>query len=187
MPDQTTEERCREILEMASLGSLGRKYLPDLIYGANDGVVTTLAVISGVVGASLSSTVILILGFANLLADGFSMGASNVLARRSGTDDSPLPAFRNTARHGLATFAGFVVAGFIPLLAYLVPFRAGDRFGVSVALALLTLFAVGAGRALFTPRGAFRAGLEMLLVGSVAAGLAYLIGAAASLVIAASD
>lgn len=61
------------------------KYLPDLIFGANDGIITTLAVVSGVVGASLSSTVILILGFANLLADGFSMGVSNVLSRRSDT------------------------------------------------------------------------------------------------------
>ena len=172
---------------MASLGALGRKYLSDLIYGANDGVVTTLAVISGVVGASLSSTVILVLGFANLLADGFSMGASNVLARRSGTDDSRLPAFWITARHGLATFAGFVVAGFIPLLAYVVPFRAGDRFGLSIGLALLTLFCVGAGRALFTPRSALRAGLEMLMIGSVAAGLAYLIGAAASVFVAVTD
>ena len=67
------------------------KYLPDLVFGANDGIVTTLAVVSGVVGASLSSTVILILGFANLLADGFSMGASNVLSRRSDTGPGLLP------------------------------------------------------------------------------------------------
>jgi VIT1/CCC1 family predicted Fe2+/Mn2+ transporter len=52
------------------------KYLRDLIFCANDGVITTLAVVSGVVGASLSPAVVLILGFANLLAEGFSMGAS---------------------------------------------------------------------------------------------------------------
>jgi VIT1/CCC1 family predicted Fe2+/Mn2+ transporter len=177
----------KEMLEMASLGALGRKYLPDLIYGANDGVVTTLAVISGVVGASLSTTVILILGFANLLADGFSMGASNVLARRSETDGAPLPALRMTARHGLATFAGFVIAGFLPLTAYLIPFGDSDPFPVSIGLALLTLFGVGASRALFTRRGAFLAGLEMLLIGSVAAAIAYLIGAAASMFLAAID
>ena len=58
-------------------------YLPDLVYGANDGIITTFAVVTGVVGAELSERIILILGFANLLADGFSMGASNYLARRS--------------------------------------------------------------------------------------------------------
>jgi len=57
--------------------------LPDLVYGANDGIITTFAVVSGVVGADLSRTIILILGFANLFADGISMGASNYLARRS--------------------------------------------------------------------------------------------------------
>ena len=50
----------------ATLG-LYRRYLADLVFGANDGIITTLAVISGVVGVSLSTRVILILGFANLL------------------------------------------------------------------------------------------------------------------------
>ena len=59
------------------------KYLPDFVLGANDGVITTFAVISGVVGASLSSKVVVIMGFANLIADGFSMAASNILSRRS--------------------------------------------------------------------------------------------------------
>ncbi len=48
-------------------------WLPDFVYGGIDGAVTTFAVVAGVVGAELSATVILILGFANLLADGFSM------------------------------------------------------------------------------------------------------------------
>lgn len=163
---------------MTRATALIRRYLPDLIYGANDGIVTTLAVISGVVGASLSTRVILILGFANLLADGFSMGASNVLARRSEAEMVPL---LRSAKHGVATFTGFVLAGFVPLIAYLIPWSSGDRFQLAIGMALLTLFLVGASRAAFTKRGAFRAGLEMLLIGAVAAGLAYLIGAAAAL------
>ena len=63
-----------------ALGRLAGHYLPDLVYGANDGIITTFAVVSGVVGASLSERVIVILGLANLIADGFSMGASNYLA-----------------------------------------------------------------------------------------------------------
>jgi hypothetical protein len=57
--------------------------LPDIIYGANDGIITTFAIVSGVVGGNLPSRVVLILGFANLLADGVSMGASNFLSKRS--------------------------------------------------------------------------------------------------------
>ena len=64
-----------------------QNYLRDLIYGGIDGSVTTFAIVTGVVGARLSPAVILILGFANLVADGFSMAASNFLGTRSEHDD----------------------------------------------------------------------------------------------------
>ena len=66
---------------------LGRRpspsYLHDFIYGAVDGAVTTFAVVAGVAGASLDDTVVIILGGANLVADGFSMAASNFLGSRA--------------------------------------------------------------------------------------------------------
>jgi len=55
----------------------------DFVYGAIDGVITTFAVVSGVEGAALAPTIILILGFANLFADGFSMSVSNYLSNKS--------------------------------------------------------------------------------------------------------
>jgi vacuolar iron transporter family protein len=66
---------------------LGRRpspsYLHDFIYGAVDGAVTTFAVVAGVAGASLDETVVIILGGANLVADGFSMAVSNFLGSRA--------------------------------------------------------------------------------------------------------
>ena len=53
--------------------------IQDFVYGATDGAVTTFAVVAGVVGAALSPSIILILRFANLLADGFSMAIGNYL------------------------------------------------------------------------------------------------------------
>lgn len=58
-------------------------YLRDFVLGAVDGTVTTFAVVSGVAGAELSASVAIILGFANLLADGFSMAAGNFLSVRA--------------------------------------------------------------------------------------------------------
>lgn len=52
-------------------------YLRDWVYGGIDGTVTTFAIIAGAVGADLSNRFLLILGMANLLADGFSMAAAN--------------------------------------------------------------------------------------------------------------
>jgi VIT1/CCC1 family predicted Fe2+/Mn2+ transporter len=54
-----------------------------MVYGAVDGIVTTFAVVSGVAGASLSERIVIILGMANLLADGFSMAVSNFLGTRA--------------------------------------------------------------------------------------------------------
>lgn len=58
-------------------------YLRDFVYGAIDGCVTTFAIVAGVVGAELSSAVVIILGFANVLADGFSMAVSNYLGTKA--------------------------------------------------------------------------------------------------------
>lgn len=62
-------------------------YLRDFVYGGIDGAVTTFAVVAGTIGASLSTRVVLILGAANLIADGFSMAASNFLGTRTERDD----------------------------------------------------------------------------------------------------
>jgi vacuolar iron transporter family protein len=159
---------------------LARHYLPDLVYGANDGIITTFAVVSGVAGADLSETVIIILGFANLVADGFSMGASNFLSRRSYADESDRADRTEALKHGLATLVGFLVAGIVPLLVYLVPIDDGARFPAAALLTLVTLFAVGAARTLVTKVGLFRSGTEMLLVGAFAAAVAYGVGALAA-------
>ncbi|MCV0372855.1 MAG: VIT1/CCC1 transporter family protein [Nitrosarchaeum sp.] len=58
-------------------------HFDDFIYGSIDGAVTTFAIVAGVIGASLPSGIILILGFANLFADGFSMAAANYQASKA--------------------------------------------------------------------------------------------------------
>ncbi len=62
-------------------------YLRDWVFGGIDGAVTTFAIVAGVAGASLSTTVILILGIANLLADGFSMAAGAYSGIKAEKDD----------------------------------------------------------------------------------------------------
>ncbi|WP_109466381.1 VIT1/CCC1 transporter family protein [Albibacillus kandeliae] len=65
----------------------GRGILRDLVYGAIDGSVTTFAIVAGVAGAGLSPFVIVALGFANVLADGFSMAASNYSGTKADQDN----------------------------------------------------------------------------------------------------
>ena len=62
-------------------------YLRDWIYGGIDGAITTFAIVSGVVGANLSIGVILVLGAANVVADGFSMAASNYTGTKAENEE----------------------------------------------------------------------------------------------------
>lgn len=222
-------------------GGAGSQYLGDMVYGGLDGIVTTFAVVSGVAGAELGTSIILIMGLANLFADGFSMATGAFLSAKSeqevydreyqreawevdhfpegeraelvalyrarGYPDADaealadiqtrdktrwvqammvdelglLPDDKKPIQSALATFLAFVVAGSVPLLVYLlglvVPVAAGVSFPVSLILSGLALFGLGAAKVLVTKLNPLRSGLEMLLVGGLAAGVAYLVGA----------
>lgn len=64
-----------------------QEYLAEFVYGGIDGSVTTFAVVAGSVGAGLDSTVIIILGFANLFADGFAMSIGAYLSSKTDVDN----------------------------------------------------------------------------------------------------
>jgi VIT1/CCC1 family predicted Fe2+/Mn2+ transporter len=160
---------------------IARHYVRELVYGAIDGIITTFAVVAGVSGGGLSLQVVLIIGAANLLADGLSMAVGNFLsirAHESVLEAQNLPEEEAYPfRHGLATFMAFVVAGTMPLLPYMLPTTPFDRFASSIALTLLSLFTAGALRALIANIRWWRAGLEMLGLGAFVAAVAYGSGA----------
>jgi VIT1/CCC1 family predicted Fe2+/Mn2+ transporter len=62
-------------------------YLPEFVYWWIDGLVTTFAVVAWATWANLDLSVVLILGFANLFADGFSMSIGAYLANKSEHDN----------------------------------------------------------------------------------------------------
>ena len=208
-----------------------QSHLGDAVLGGIDGCVTTFAVVAGAVGGGLQDVVILVLGFANLFADGFSMAASNYLSVKSRreevekagreerahiaqvphgerdeirhifakkgfegdllnqvvdvitrdeevwvhtmlTEEHGLQVIgRHPLRAGLATFAAFLVVGLMPLVPFLIPVAARTKFIASIAIT-----AVGILKGLVLRRPAIRAGLETLLIGGLAAALAYFTG-----------
>lgn len=163
-------------------------YVGDFVYGANDGVVTTFAVVAGAMGALLPQGVIIILGLANLLADGFSMGASNYLALRSEKElrdvrganaaiDNIDGNTNHLVQHGLITFVAFIIAGSIPLIPYL--FSMGNpqiSFILSSVFTAVTFWFVGAARTLLTGGNPWKAGTEVLVIGGLASLAAFVIG-----------
>ncbi len=159
------------------------RYIGDIVYGANDGIITTFAVVAGVAGAELSPKIVVILGVANLLADGFSMAASNYLARKSESDykqtleeeNKILEKKETPIKNASATFVAFVLAGTIPLLPYVLG-MAYNNFYLAILATSIALFVVGSLRTLVTGVGWLKAGLEMLIIGSLAAAVSYAIG-----------
>src|SRR5688572_6915226 len=172
----------RRSLHVEPTGPLqvARHYVRELIYGANDGIITTFAVVAGVAGGGLSLRVVLIIGAANLVADGLSMAVGNYLAIRSHEsvlEAQDLPEEETfPTRHAMATFLAFVCAGAVPLLPYMLPIVGVDRFIASIALTLGAMFVIGALRAVIANVRWWKAGIEMLGLGAAVALLAYASG-----------
>ncbi|MBM3232636.1 hypothetical protein FJZ18_00520 [Candidatus Pacearchaeota archaeon] len=157
-----------------------RKYLPEFVYGGTDGSITTFAVVTGAIGASLSSSIILILGFANLLADGFSMAVSNYLSTKSQKDISPSKKGKLPIKTAMATFASFVAIGFIPLLSFVlaafIPQLIPLQFTLSFILTAIALIIIGSAKGIISKKSPIKSSVETLLIGGVAALLAFAAG-----------
>lgn len=154
-------------------------YLRDAIFSASDGLVTTFAVVAGAYGASLPTTVVIIMGFANLFADGFSMASATYLGVKSEIEfEKNLGAKElgdgSAMRQGIITFFSFVIAGFLPITPYV--FGIPNKFLSSLLIVFVSMFFVGTLRARFTKRHYIESGLETLVVGGFAASVAFGVG-----------
>ncbi|MBI2042881.1 VIT1/CCC1 transporter family protein [Candidatus Pacearchaeota archaeon] len=160
--------------------NIEKKYLPEFVYGGIDGAVTTFAVVSGVMGASLSSSIVLILGFANLFADGFSMAISDYLSVKSENELSKKK--RNAKKIALATFLSFIFIGVIPLISFILAsmtkyeYLLEKQFINSIILTAFALLFVGWFKGEITGKHKLFSSLETLIVGGIAALLAFAVG-----------
>lgn len=215
-------------------------YVGDFVYGAIDGSVTTFAVVSGVAGAALSSNIVIILGVANLLADGFSMAIGNYLSAKTQqefidrerkreeweVDHYPkgeIAEIRSIMKHkgfrgkqlddavktitsdkkvwvdmmmteelglqedhhspaakGTVTFISFIAIGSIPLISYFLGMFFESiqaiEYQLSVMLTAVAFFIIGSAKTYVTKKHWLKSGFETLLVGTVAAFVAYGVG-----------
>jgi len=154
-------------------------FLRDFVFAADDGIITTFAVVAGALGAGLAPSIVLTLGFANLLADGFSMATGIYLGVKSEAEyekskNDPHWQSDSPFKQGLITFVSFDIAGVLPLLPFLFGMRA--NFAASAAVVGISLFSLGVFKGIYGQKSLFKSGLETFLIGGVAATLAYAVG-----------
>ncbi len=216
-------------------------HFDDFIYGSIDGAVTTFAIVAGIMGASLPSGIILILGFANLFADGFSMAAANYQASKArnefvamkrkqeeweidnleeqereeirdiykekGFKDKLLEDVvriitsrrkvwvdtmmkeelglieneKNPIHSSVSTFVGFNIVGLIPLIPFMIFMIIGieqnsEAFVYSIVFVLAAFFLVGMIKGKIVKKSMLHSGINTLIIGGIAAIVAYLVG-----------
>jgi VIT1/CCC1 family predicted Fe2+/Mn2+ transporter len=189
MPRDGKPQRVSTHVDPTGLLATTQHYLKDMVYGANDGLITTFAVVAGVEGGALTRRAVLVVGLANLLADGLSMGAGNYLSIRAQegvrrSQELPEEEAR-PARHGTATFMAFVAVGALPLVPYVLPaWPASTRLASATFLTFAALFGVGALRSAVTEDSPVAGGLEMLGLGVAVAAVAYYAGSVAAWLLA---
>ncbi len=154
-------------------------FLRDFTLGASDGLVTTYAIIAGVIGASLPSKYIIVLGFAKLLADAVSMSAGIYLGAKSEIDYIRLKEKSrrkeiSPLKQGIIEFFSFTLVGFLPLLPFIL--NLPSKFMLSTIIVGTVLFIIGGLRAAYVGKKVFQGGIEMFLVGGAAAFIAYIVG-----------
>ncbi len=155
------------------------------VFGASDGIITTFAVVASVAGAKLPASIVIIMGIANMVADGLSMGLGDYLGERS----EQLVRAQNSGKNppriawetSVVTFVAFIIAGFFPLLPYLAQYVGlfvadESQFMYSIIATAFSMFLIGSLRSIVIARPWWKNGLEMLFVGSLAASVAYFFG-----------
>ncbi|MEO9309956.1 MAG: VIT1/CCC1 transporter family protein [Nitrososphaera sp.] len=217
-------------------------YFEDFVYGSFDGSVTTFAVVAGAIGASLSPIVVVILGFANLFSDGFSMAVGSYQATKARIEfvekerkreeweidnmaESEKQEIRDiyakkgftselldeivkviTARKkvwvdtmmkeelglveddkkpihaAISTISGFTAIGLIPILPFVIMYAFGlgnhsqHSFTYSIVFTSIAFFLIGIIKGRVVKKPLLRSGLMTLLIGAIAASVAYLVG-----------
>jgi VIT1/CCC1 family predicted Fe2+/Mn2+ transporter len=146
-----------------------RDYLPSIVYGGSDGTVTTFAVMAGAMGAGIDARVVIILGFANLFSDGFSMASADYLSEDSRIGESKKIALRNA----YITFFSFIVIGFVPLVPLL--FLKNNAFIYSCIFTLITFASIGYMRGKVLRRDPLRLATQSVAIGTACALISYFV------------
>ncbi len=152
-------------------------YIRNLIFGVEDGLVSTVGLLSGIAVAGVARSEILLTGTILIFVEAFSMAVGSFLSEQSaeeytlGRSVSPRYAFMD----GVIMFFSYFLAGFVSLAPY-VFFEEGNAFWASIIFSLVALFFLGLISAKMFHARLLRSGLRMCIIGGIAIGVGVFVG-----------
>jgi VIT1/CCC1 family predicted Fe2+/Mn2+ transporter len=141
---------------------MNKEIMSDVIYGSTDGVITTVAILGSVIGAEISKKYGLIIGIANLISDGFSMGVS----RLNSSERKDMKAYIGS----LVTFVSFVTIGIIPLTGILI----SNNMKSIIIMSVISFIIIGLIKGIYERR-IMRSVIESVILGGSGASVSYVI------------
>ncbi|MBT8212924.1 MAG: VIT1/CCC1 transporter family protein [Acidimicrobiia bacterium] len=168
-------------------GQFRPESIREVVFGVEDGVVQNMTLIAGMVGASLSATVIVLAGSINAIAGVLSMSVGTYLSSQAERDaliaggaDRNGNGLRSPVRDALIMAAAYALGAVVPLIPFMLTFL--DKvpaFGAAAVVALAMLYWLGVVKAVVGNQPKMRSGIQLLLLATAAGVVGFLLGAAA--------
>jgi VIT1/CCC1 family predicted Fe2+/Mn2+ transporter len=170
--------------------AVGAESIREVVFGVEDGVVQNMTLIAGMVGAALSSRIVLVAAAINAIAGVLSMSMGTYLSSKAERDvasasdaepdraarSGPLHPLRSPRRDALVMAGAYAVGATVPLLPFVGGFNQGTALALAVLLTGSTLFFLGVGKAALSHQARIRSGLEMLFLASAAGFAGFILG-----------
>lgn len=156
-------------------------YLRNFVFGVEDGIVSTVGLLSGIAAVNVPRETIVLTGAVLIFVEAFSMAMGSFLSESSAeeyeeqTNGDSKNIFRRSFLDGIIMFFSYFAAGFIPLFPYIVA-SGNSALPISVGCSLLTLFLLGAFSGRVSRAGIARGALRMALIGGLAISVGIIVG-----------
>ena len=168
----------------------GKTFLREATFGFEDGIVTAIGVITGIFGAAASSYVLFLAWSIEAFAGGISMAAGTYLSiksqkdihfsdnRKHSKDGSDHEELLNPIKAAFFMCIAFIMGSIFPILPYFMFPPSSLTLALSIMFAMAALFSFGSYKVRYTKRNWIKSGIEMMVIGMIAALAGYLIGLA---------
>lgn len=152
-------------------------YFRNLVFGIEDGIVSTVGLLSGIAIADVPRETIILTGTVLVFVEAISMAAGSFLSEASveELDMKKRAKSEESVKAGTTMFFSYFIAGFIPLLPYI--YMMEDALGASIVVSIVTLFLLGAWSGKLSRAGVLRSAFRMVIVGGIAVGVGVTAGA----------